>query len=303
VNTLQKSLWLIAMACSSALAERTSVTTATDPRIRVVDYDADQVTLIAVQRGTATRIALAAEEKILRDGTGSGFAADCAKPELEWCIHADPGTNQVLVKPKDGATHNNLELRTDKRDYSFEFEVLGDDDHDAGGTRSTKTRQRERPVYRVRFRYPSPPPATPAAPKPGTVPMAPASSPVPSARETLRDAKPEPRNWRYTMQPVNGADDIVPDLVFDDGRFTYFRFPANREIPTIFYISASGEEGRVNFHIDDDAPDTVVVERMSRRFVLRLGNAAVGIWNEDFDTRGVPPRNGTTVDGVARTIR
>jgi type IV secretion system protein VirB9 len=116
----------------------------------------------------------------------------------------------------------------------------------------------------------------------------------------MAEAKPVLRNTKYTMQVLKGADDIAPSLVFDDGRFTYFRFSNNREIPTIFFISPTGEENRINFDMEGDL---AVVQRMGRRFVLRLGNAVVGVWNEAFDAAGVPTVAGTTVDGVERGIR
>jgi len=163
---------------------------------------------------------------------------------------------------------------------------------------SRRQQAQESPTHRLVFQYPSK--TTAPEVKQPTAPSVPAES---TPRELLAAARPSPRNWQYSMQPMAGSDDIVPELVFDDGRFTYFRFPANREMPTIFYVSAAGEEGRVNFHIDAQAPDTVVVERMSRRFVLRLGRAAIGIWNDAFDSYGMPPRDGTTVDGVARIMR
>ena len=102
------------------------------------------------------------------------------------------------------------------------------------------------------------------------------------------------------MQVLSGAEDIVPSLVFDDGRFTYFQFPGNREVPSIFVISPDGEEGRVNYHM---AEDLAVVQRMSRRFVLRLGKAVIGVWNDAFDPEGVPPRTGTTSERVTRSLR
>ena len=102
------------------------------------------------------------------------------------------------------------------------------------------------------------------------------------------------------MQVMHGAEDIAPSLVFDDGRFTYFKFPANREVPTLYYIAPSGDEARINFHMEGDL---AVVQRMGRRFVLRLGQSVVGIWNEAFDADGVAPKDGTTIDGVTRTLR
>jgi len=49
--------------------------------------------------------------------------------------------------------------------------------------------------------------------------------------------------------------------------------------------------------------DLAVVQRMGRRFVLRLGRGAVGVWNDGFDAEGIPPVAGTTVDGVDRALR
>jgi type IV secretion system protein VirB9 len=283
--------WLLS---TSAQATQLPPADGADPRVRVVLYVGHQVTEVKVQRGTATRIILENGEKILPDGAATGFPSDCGKPELEWCVRAEPGGNQVLVKPQEGATHNNLELRTNRRDYSLRFKVIADESLHISGRQQAQ----QHPTHRLIFHYPS------TAPAPEIKRQSPPNvSAEPTPKELLAAARPSPRNWRYSMQTLAGSDDIVPELVFDDGRFTYFRFPANREMPTIFYVSAAGEEGRVNFHIDPQAPDTIVVERMSRRFVLRLGHAAIGIWNDAFDSYGMPPRDGTTVDGVARVMR
>jgi len=49
--------------------------------------------------------------------------------------------------------------------------------------------------------------------------------------------------------------------------------------------------------------DTVVVHEIAKRFVLRLGDEVVGLWNDAYDMDGVPPQDGTTVDGVKRVLR
>ena len=289
---MNKKIALILLLCAATQAALGIAPTG-DPRVRYVDYDANQVTAVRVQRGTATRIVLAPNEKILENGAASGFDADCSSPDAEWCIRADSGTNVILVKPKDGATHNNLELRTDQRDYSLYFDVLPDASRRSLAA-APLVSAGDWPVYRIVFRY---------APSIRNAQSKTDTPPAPSVRELLGDARPVPRNWRYSMQVMDGAGDFMPEIVFDDGRFTYFRFPANRELPTIFYISSAGEEGRVNFHIDDHAPDIVVVERMAPRFVLRLGRTAIGIWNDAFDVDGLAPRDGTAVDGVSRVLR
>lgn len=290
---MNKRMALLMLLCAATKAVLGIAPPTGDPRVRYVDYNANQVTAVRVQRGTATRIVLAPNEKILENGAASGFDADCSSPDAEWCIRADSGTNVVLIKPKDRATHNNLELRTSQRDYSFYFDVLPDASRRKLAA-APLVSDGEWPVYRIVFRY---------AQSIKTDPSKPDAPPARSVHKLLDDARPVPRNWRYSMQVMDGAADFAPEIVFDDGRFTYFRFPANRELPTIFYISSAGEEGRVNFHIDDHAPDIVVVERMAPRFVLRLGRTAIGIWNDAFDVDGLAPRDGTAVDGVSRVLR
>ncbi len=295
--------WVIlALLCSTASSDAAEIPEPGegDQRVRYVTYQKDEVTKVTVRRGVVTRIVLGDDERIVI--AGSGFLGDCAKPEAEWCIRADVGTNQVWVKPKDHATHNNLEIRTDKRDYSLEFTVVGGDR--IGRKQHTGSGQhgKTEPMYRVIFRHPLVPsnPAAMTAIHASAHRARQAREKADLLNERLDSFTPEPRNWSYSMEVLPGGDDIAPALVFDDGRFTYFLFPPNREIPAIFYFSPLGEETRINFHMEKDL---AVVQRMGRRFVLRLGDAVVGIWNEVYDKTGVPAIEGTTVSGITRTLR
>lgn len=288
---------LAALSSSSVFAAEVPEPSDRDARVRYVTYAKDDVIVINVQRGVVTRIILGEDEKITKAATG--FPADCKKDEFEWCVHTDQGDNQIWVKPKDNATHNNLELRTDKRDYSIEFRVLNDDPRGRGKKHAALQHE---PMYRVIFRYPFQAPPLSAL---MTINAAQAvASQQANEKALLNDrlsiAKPMARNWKYSMQVLDGADEIAPSIVFDDGRFTYFRFAANREVPTIYYISPTGEESRINFHMEGDL---AVVQRLGRRFVLRLGKAVVGVWNDAYDPDGVAPKNGTTIDGVERLIK
>ncbi len=96
------------------------------------------------------------------------------------------------------------------------------------------------------------------------------------------------------------SQDIVPTLVFDDGRFTYLRFPGNRDVPAVFHVLGDGSETLVNARMADDL---LVVDRVSRRLMLRAGSAVVGVWNDAFDLDGRPPKGGTTVPGVQRILQ
>jgi len=300
-HTPSITAWLtVALLCSGTPSDAADIPEpgSGDQRVRYVTYQKDEVTKVTVRRGVVTRIVLGDDERIVI--AGSGFLADCAKQEAEWCIRADVGTNQVWVKPKDHAAHNNLEIRTDKRDYSLEFTVLGDDR--IGRKQPAGQHGNSEPMYRVIFRHPLVPsnPAALTAMQASAHRAKQARDKTELLNERLNSFAPEPRNWSYSMEVLPGGDDITPALVFDDGRFTYFLFPPNREIPAIFYFSPLGEETRINFHMEKDL---AVVQRMGRRFVLRLGDAVVGIWNDSYDKTGVPTIEGTTVSGITRTLR
>ncbi len=113
-------------------------------------------------------------------------------------------------------------------------------------------------------------------------------------------AKPQVMNTQYSIAEGSGSQDIVPTLVYDDGRFTYLRFPGNREVPAVFHVLGDGSETQVNARMEDDL---LVVDRVSRRLMLRAGSAVVGLWNEAFDLDGRPPGDGTTVPGVQRVLK
>ncbi len=275
-------LLLAASAVTAADVPRRSTH---DGRVRYVTYKPDDVVVINVRRGVVTRLILAADEKITASGTG--FAAHCDKEELEWCIRAEQGTNQVWVKPREGATHNNLELASNQRDYSIRFKVLPE--AYAGAE-----------MYRVIFQYPVAKLPLPVAMY-GSASTAATSGVDDKALLASRlSTRPQARNAKYSMQTLGGGKLIAPSLAFDDGRFTYLRFANNREMPAPFSIGADHEEKRVNFHVDGDL---MVIHQVAPRWVLRLGEAVVGIWNDAYDTSGVATPKGVVVPGVVRAVK
>jgi type IV secretion system protein VirB9 len=282
-----------------------------DSRVRYIVYRQNEVTLINVKRGVLTRIILAEDERIV--DSGSGFPTDCGKEVYEWCIHAVRGDNQIWVKPKEGATTNNFEMRSNKRDYSFEFHVLDDKEKTKGSTQVVD------PMYRVVFRYPLDLSSFSSFGAADVEPSAPNDK---GTIDKLLSQGPVIKNGHYSMQILSGGTDIAPNMVFDDGFFTYFQFPPGHELPSIYYVtpgseekvvtaprnggtykrySTPGEEVRVNFHVNEQG--LVVVERMGRQFNLRLGQAVVGVWNDAFDANGQPMKDGVTVDGLIRAIK
>ena len=259
-----------------------------DPRLREVFYDHQSVVTVFVKRGVVTDIVLDANEAIT--DVASGLGSDCAKPDSSWCVAAQPGGRHLFVKPKSTAgAPNNIAVVTDRRTHSFRFVVL------AG-------RDARQPVYRllVKLAIPALPPIS-SQTTPITTLVA---EPVPlSAAELIKErltAEPQLVNSSYSIAEGKNSEDIVPTLVFDDGRFTYLKFPNNREVPAIFHVLPDGSETVVNARMEGDL---LVADRVSRRLTLRAGTAVVGVWNDAFDVDGVPPAYGTTVSGVDRVLR
>lgn len=285
--------WPLVMAGigAAALCGAAGAADAADPRLREVLYDPHAVVTVPVKRGVVTLVVLDADEAIAE--VAAGLGGDCSKADAPWCVAAQPGGRHLFVKAKSTASAaNNLAVVTDRRTHSFRFVVLADADP-------------KPPVYRLVVKAP-PRPAPAAAlaiqqsPALSSLPEVP---PAPSPQQTVAErlqAKPLVMNSQYTVAEGPGSQDIVPTLVYDDGRFTYLRFPGNREVPAVFHVLGDGSETLVNARMEDDL---LVVDRVSRRLMLRAGSAVVGVWNEAFDLDGRPPGEGTTVPGVQRVIK
>ena len=300
-------------ASASATASRRA--NATDPRLREITYDPLAVVTVPVKRGVVTLIALDADEAITEVATGLG--ADCAKTEAAWCVAAQPGGRNLFVKPKSTAAGaNTLAVVTTRRIHSFQLVVLaGGDPRPAvyrlavhAPAQQAQQAQQAQLAPLAQASQTSAPSRLNAAAGPALVPVStlpplPALPTSPSPQQIVAErlqAAPEVMNTQYSIAEGKASQDIVPALVFDDGRFTYLRFPGNRELPSVFHVLPDGSETLVNTHMEDEL---MVIDRVSRRLVLRAGTAAVGIWNERFDLDGRSPENGTTVPGVRRVLK
>lgn len=283
--------WLVTLACVAACGSAAVAAEPADPRLREVVYDPRAVVTVPVKRGVVTLVVLDADEAITE--VAAGLGGDCTKADAAWCIAAQPGGRNLFVKAKSSASAaNTLAVVTDRRTHSFRFVVLADGDP-------------KPPVYRLVVRAPArvAPPARLALRDAAPLMALPVVPPLPSSHQVVAErlqAKPQVMNTQYSIAEGAGSQDIVPTLVYDDGRFTYLRFPGNREVPAVFHVLGDGSETLVNARMEDDL---LVVDRVSRRLMLRAGSAVVGLWNEAFDLDGRPPGDGTTVPGVQRVLK
>lgn len=253
-----------------------------DPRVRVQPYESDRVFDVPVQRGVLTHLVLpAGETPAIPPATGVG--ARCDDESHAWCI-VHQGRD-LFIRAKASARTNNLIVVTERRRYAFELRAV-----ERGGL--------------MRLTMEAPKSEAPANSTPEPTAPAHRTAAVADVQERLRQRLEQvamPRNAQYSVAVGARSEDIVPAMVFDDARFTYFRFPANRPLPAVFQTGADGSEETVNVRMAED--DLLVADRVARRFVLRLGQSVVVIVNDAFDLDGVAPRDGTTVPGVARSLR
>lgn len=274
----------LATLCSAALASTTPQAHNGDARVLTLVVLADSVVRIPVQRGLITQIVLPQDERIV-GSPATGRGADCAEPTHTWCVATQAG--DIFVKPRTGASRTNLVVTTTKRRYAFDLQPVS---------------RGETPLIRLTMIAPAAPTVV-ASPAVQEATQQARREPV-TASEILRTRwaiKPAIRNDAYSVANGPDSEDIVPTMVFDDGTHTYFQFPNNRPVPSVFQIAPDGSEQTVNARMDTD--DMLVADRVARRFVLRLGRSVVAIINDAFDLDGVAPSNGTTVPGVARAVK
>jgi P-type conjugative transfer protein VirB9 len=265
-----------------------------DNRIQKVAFNQDDVVEITAAVGTATHIVLSEGESVL--DVASGFSAGWEVSYARNNVYLKPktvitggsgggarggsggGSGAIAMPPEPGIWDTNLAVTTNKYAYSFWLVLLSPD-------------SKRKPAFRVVFTYPE-------------------EEKIKARRQDERQKVKEkldqeviPRNWNYTLQAGENSADIVPTQAWDDGRFTYLQFPGNREFPAVFYVAQDKGESLVDVHVDPKHPDILIIHRVARELVLRLSNQVVSIYNEDFDTYGNPPEEGTTKEGVRRRLR
>lgn len=242
-----------------------------DARMRWVDYDPSQVYRVVGAFRTATQILFGADETILHVAVGD---------TVSWDVAAEK--NILFIKPKERQAATNLIVTTARgdqtRNYTFELVTAR---RDAGVA-----------YYQLRFRYPEDDRAR------ATAALSAAQQALEQKIAALKlehGVVEGARNYSYTVQ---GASDLQPSEVSDNGRFTLLRFPANQAVPAIYAVTADGTESLVPF---DVRGEFVVVHSVERMLRLRRGRTVLCIYNEAYQPYGVNLGTGTASPDIDRT--
>lgn len=252
----------------SALAVFLCAAAVADSRIRSEDYNETRVYTVYAKPGRAALVQFQEGEWL--DTQASALAMGDA---LAWKVSVRG--NGILFKPSEEKPDTNMIVVSNKRTYAFDLKT-------AHG--------RQPPTYILRFRYPDDERkariARDAKRKTAAATLAAAAN---------RRVAGENRNyWGY------GSRTLAPTELWDNGRFTYFRFDNGRALPAVYRIGADGAEGLADFHIEGD---TVVVHETAARFILRSGKSVLGIENRGYRPDGIFNRTGTDGNGSVRLLK
>jgi type IV secretion system protein VirB9 len=256
-----------------------------DTRIRVVDYDPNQVYQLTGFYGYHIAIFFSPDETVLKTTAGYPDAWDVT-------THGD----FVTVKPieKDPAT--NLLVVTNRRKYSFDLRAKAFSAHPTA-TYASDSEQ----IFVLRFRYPADEHAAQDAARSRAElqeRLAKArTSEERTALAALAQLPPQPINRAYFYQ---GSNALAPYEAWDDGVFTYLKFYAQQDLPSAFIVNEDGTESIANKHFDKDV---MVIEATAKRFRLRKGKTVVCVWNEGPDLHTPESNSGATERGAERVLK
>lgn len=229
---------------SSSSARMTPTSLATDTHVQVVSYDANQVYRLKGMHGYTSTIQLSVNEGIISANIGDKSA---------WEVNAKAGGNTINIKPVAIRADTNLNVITTRGHYQFLLHTPRVT-FDKSGRLLHRTPPHD-VIFLLRFIYPEEPIIDPSN-----------THHAPKLFSHI--------NMQYSAR---GNPSIAPTTVFDDGKFTYFKFAEQRPIPAIFLVDHHGQESLLNYRVKEPY---VVVEHVGRHFDIRHGSEFAAVFNE-----------------------
>jgi type IV secretion system protein VirB9 len=198
-----------------------------DPRIRVVHYDPNEVVELEGTLGYAMSVEFGDNEKIENVAIGDSQG---------WQVTPNRRANLLFVKPMRRDAVTNMAVFTNLRHYMFDLSVGPDQ-----GARDRNI------IFGVRFEYPEP-----------------ARAVLATDQGPPKPQMPSDVNHAYSYE---GSSRYLPTRVFDDGHSTFFAFSQAADYPAIFVVDSDNQESVVNVASRDGylVVDRVAPEFVLRR--------------------------------------
>ncbi len=279
---MKRFLLLCLLLPTLAHAEINPPKGAFDSRVRVVDYNPLNVVKITSFYGVSTDIQFGPDEVIKDVALGDKTA---------WT--AISRGNHLFIKP--AATHpdTNLTVVTNKRAYQFVLVVL------SRNLKDPKAYADHNLIYALMFRYPQEEAASRAL-----VAKAEEEAKAAKALKIKLNAELIAANHGVSNKDywVKGSPEISPTAARDNGRFIYLTFSNNRDMPAVYEVNNLGHEALINTNVIDG--NTIVIQRLVKRLMLRKGDLVAEVINRSFDMNGgADNRTGTVSPNVERVIK
>jgi type IV secretion system protein VirB9 len=245
-----------------------------DPRVTFVNYDANQVYSVSGSFRHALQIQFSPNEVVTQAALGD---------TVSWEIV--PVGNILFLKPREKGRRTNLIVLTTylgtTRSYQFDLGI-----------------NTGRQVYDVKFRYP----AEEARQAAELALLAQQSRAQAIENKVVNSALDHAviegaRNLNYWLQ---GASEIQPTEVSDNGEFTVLRYPGHADIPSIFSINGDGTESIVPYDVREEY---VVLHGVWHELRLRKGGLVLCITNRSPLRNDRDARTGTASLVIERQVR
>ncbi|MGS1117416.1 TrbG/VirB9 family P-type conjugative transfer protein [Castellaniella sp. UC4442_H9] len=231
-----------------------------DSRVRYATYNPENVIQLDAVLGVATMIELEPGEKYVYHVYGDSKAYSFTTKD-----------NYLFFKPIAEQADTNLLVLTNRRSYQFKVNYYED---------------RAKALFKLVMRYPE---------------SEAAANHAAQQRETVSEDLAKagaPMNWQgYTM---SGDRVLAPIHAWDDGRQTWLQFAPDTDLPTVYRVTADGQETVANFHMA--GARTMVLHQTSALWYLRSGKTVLALHNEAYGKAAIPLQTGTISTRVERVV-
>lgn len=237
------SFFIVLWVNQVALAEGIMQPLKTDPRAKIVTFDANQIYSLKTHYLISTDIMVGPDEIINANDVHLGDASS-------WDVQANG--HHLYIKAKKINASGNLNFTTNLYTYHFVLSVA-----------DAMIRPTDQTLF-LKFIYPN------HGPDEKKLALEMISLPPDICRNPLK------YNLQYSY---TGDSEQAPVYACDDGIFTYFQFRRPIDLPAIFMVLSDQREEVVNYRMEGHY---VVVERVAKAFTLRNGDTVTSVYNDKY---------------------
>lgn len=275
---MKRILCIALMIPLLAFSEVTPPKGSYDPRVRVIDYNAQNVVKLSTFYGVSTHVQFDESETIKDIAVGDDQA---------WLVK--PRGNHLFIKPQATKADTNVTVVTNKRTYQFALVVQPRPPKDSTAWADPNL------IFSLAFKYPEDDASSAAA----NARREAVQSRLGQMKSALAGASKESGNYDYW---VAGSEEVSPTAARDDGRFIFLTFSNNRDMPAVYAVDDQGNESLINTNVIDG--NTIVVQRLVKRLILRKGNFVASVLNKSFELdSGKDNISGTVSPAVERFVK